>query len=349
MPKRGRLALEDMSKGGTLGFVPALNGVRGIAIVAVTSFHFFGLSGGFYGVDLFFVLSGFLITTVLLEERDATGRVALRSFYARRARRLLPALGTFLLAAAIFASAETRPGQLAATVASGAFYCLNIVGLLGHPGYLTGPLGHLWSLCQEEQFYAVWPVILIAALRKLRETQLMALLAAVFLALVAYRTTLGAFGVSWLRIYFAPDTHADGLVLGCFAALVRRRGIHLPPGIGWPALGAFSAAAALGSRTVAWSLFGLPLVELASATLLLSALEPGRFQSAFSRRPLVWVGALSYSLYLWQTQTAVWELWLLAAAAAPTSYYLIEAPFRRPRAPRREGVGAPRALPATTD
>jgi peptidoglycan/LPS O-acetylase OafA/YrhL len=326
---------------GRLGHVPGLDGLRGVAIAAVTGFHFFGLRGGFFGVDLFFVLSGFLITTLLFEELDATGRVSLRSFYLRRARRLLPGLGAFLLVMAFLASVSYTPGELAAMVASGAFYCLNVVGVLGHPPFLEGPLGHLWSLAEEEQFYLLWPILLVTASRRMRESRLALIFASLFVVLVAYRAILAGAGASWMRLYFAPDTHADGLVLGCLAAMLRRRGMRIPGRAGWPAFAAFALALVLGAETLSWTAYGLPVVEVACAVLLMAALEPGPLRLLLSSRPLIWLGLLSYSLYLWQSDEHTWVAWVFTAVAAPVSYYVIEKPFRSRRSAVSEFISSP--------
>src|SRR5712671_6272444 len=127
-----------------LGYVPALDGVRGIAILAVIGNHFLGLSGGFFGVDVFFVLSGFLITTLLLEEHAASGGISFRRFYERRARRLLPALGVLLLFVGLLGISVGW--FVIGELASGLFYATNIVRAIGHPHTFSGPVGHLWSL-----------------------------------------------------------------------------------------------------------------------------------------------------------------------------------------------------------
>ncbi len=208
-----------------LGYVPALNGLRGIAILGVLGVHLFGLSGGFYGVDLFFVLSGYLITTLLLEEHDRTGLVSLRAFYIRRARRLLPALGAVLVLIAVVGPMFYSPGLVASIVVSG-LYAANIVRGFGHSDFLAAtPAAHLWSLAQEEQFYVLWPLALLALRRRLTERRVMTLLAAGFVALVMYRAALAGAGAGWHRLYYAPDTHMDGLVLGCLLAYARRRGL----------------------------------------------------------------------------------------------------------------------------
>jgi peptidoglycan/LPS O-acetylase OafA/YrhL len=323
-----------------LGYVPALDGLRGVAILGVLGVHLFGLSGGFYGVDLFFVLSGFLITTLLLEEHDRTGRVSLRAFYIRRARRLMPALCAVLVLIAVVGPLYYSPALLASIVASG-LYAANIVRGFGTSDFLNAtPAAHLWSLAQEEQFYVLWPVALLSLRRRLTERRLMTLLAAGFVLLVLYRAGLAVAGAGWHRIYYAPDTHMDGLVLGCLVACARRRGLTTVPALaGCAAFALVVAAFALGAQTVPWSVGGMPVVEIAAAALVLAALSPGPVSLALSARPLVWIGALSYSLYLWQIP-AMWltgwdDRWgalALAAALTLVSYYVIERPFRRPRA-----------------
>lgn len=322
-----------------LGYVPALDGLRGIAILGVLGVHLFGLSGGFYGVDLFFVLSGFLITTLLLDEHDRTGLVSLRAFYIRRARRLLPALGGVLVLIAAVGPVFYSPSLVASIVASG-LYAANIVRGFGHSDFLAAtPGAHLWSLAQEEQFYVVWPIALLAFRRRLTERRVMILLAGGFVALVLYRAALAGAGAGWHRLYYAPDTHMDGLVLGCLLAYARRRGLTSVSALTGCVAGALIAAAfILGAQTVRWSVGGLPVVELAAAALVLAALSPGPVRAVLSARPLVWIGAVSYSLYLWQIP-AMWltgwnDRWgalVLTAVFTLISYYVIERPFRRPR------------------
>ena len=323
-----------------LGYVPALDGLRGVAILGVLGVHLFGLSGGFYGVDLFFVLSGFLITTLLLEEHDRSGHVSLRAFYIRRARRLLPALGAVLVLIAVVGPLYYSPGLLASIVASG-LYAANIVRGFGRSDFLAAtPAAHLWSLAQEEQFYVLWPVALLALRRRLTERRLITLLAAGFVALVLYRATLAMASAGWHRLYYAPDTHMDGLVLGCLLAYARRRGLTTVPVLaGCVACVVIAAAFVLGAQTVVWSVGGLPVVEVAAAALVLAALSPGPVAAVLSARPLVWIGALSYSLYLWQLPamwltgwTDPWTALALTAALTLVSYYVIERPLRRPRA-----------------
>lgn len=325
-----------------LGYVPALDGLRGIAISGVLACHLFGLhsgsvaTGGFFGVDLFFVLSGFLITTLLLEERDRDGRVSLRGFYVRRARRLLPALGgliaLFLLV--MIVGGQTLHGLV--VVAAGALYVGNIAHLAG---VHTLPLDHLWSLAEEEQFYLVWPVLLALLLRKLPEPRLLRWLAATAALVAAYRLLLAGFGAGTDRLYFGPDTHADGLIIGCAAAIYRRRGGRMPSQrVALFALAAVVAVFFIGRQTLAWMMFGLAPFNLAAAILVLAATGTGFLTSRLAVRPLVYLGAISYSLYVWH-QFARWLLgwqhpWValpLALLLAVASYHWIEQPFRRHR------------------
>jgi peptidoglycan/LPS O-acetylase OafA/YrhL len=337
---RSPLGMAPSTSETRLGYVPALDGLRGVAILGVLGVHLFGLSGGFYGVDLFFVLSGFLITTLLLEEHDRTGGVSLRAFYVRRARRLLPALGAVLVVIAAVGPLYYSPGLLASIVASG-LYAANIVRGFGQSDFLNAtPAAHLWSLAQEEQFYVLWPIALLSLRRRLTERRLLTILAAGFVVLVLYRATLAGAGAGWHRIYYAPDTHMDGLVLGCVLAFARRHGLTSVPTLaGCAAFVLVVAAFVLGAQTVPWSVGGLPIVEIAAAGLVLAALSPGPVGIVLSARPLVWIGALSYSLYLWQIP-AMWltgwdDRWAalaLTAALTLVSYYVVERPFRRPRA-----------------
>jgi peptidoglycan/LPS O-acetylase OafA/YrhL len=338
-----------------LGHVPALDGLRGIAIAAVCANHFFGLLGGYFGVDLFFVLSGFLITTLLLEEREERGSISLRSFYVRRARRLFPALGAFLIVSLIcvLVLQGSRVPVTAHSFLFGGFYLANIARAFQHPDPITGtPFALLWSLAQEEQFYLVWPLLLIGLLRFRRET-IAKILLTLFTALVIYGLVLVALGASWSRLYYGPDTHLTGLVIGCFAAVLRREGHKLSPRVGWGA-SVLALGAMIGvAGTMQSEVFGIPLVGLACGAVVLTALEPGRLGRALSARWLTAVGRVSYSLYLWQGLA----LWLtnwnhkllalgLSIVLATASYRLIENRFRRRRlSPPQQPSVTPQTAP----
>jgi peptidoglycan/LPS O-acetylase OafA/YrhL len=311
-----------------LGHVPALDGLRGVAIAIVVAYHAFGFPlGGWLGVDLFFVLSGFLITTLLLEEHAATGAVRLRAFYVRRARRLLPALAV-LLAAYVAISGIAGLG----VVARFGFYTGNVYEAFvpGAAQHLVG-LNHLWSLAQEEQFYLVWPAALLLAPKVRRPVLVLATIAA---ALMVYRLALAGTGASDARIYFAPDTNVDGLLLGAALAFrpfaVPRRFVVLASAVGAVLSLLIPQSTALGVSAT------LPLAELAAVVLIAAAVD-GTLRLP---RPLIWLGGISYSLYLWHYLVLwafQWQQPLLAVAVSVAAAYAstvwIERPFRRRRAP----------------
>jgi peptidoglycan/LPS O-acetylase OafA/YrhL len=317
----------------------------------VLLFHAFGHpSGGFYGVDVFFVLSGFLITTLLLDEHAQTGRISLRGFYERGARRLLPALGGFLLFVGLLLSAE--PIRAAKSVVAGTFYVTNVLRAAGTSQTL--PLvGHLWSLAEEEQFYVLWPALLILALRW-RPHLLARFLGALLVAALLYRTGLLVAGATHQRVYFAPDTHADPLLIGCLlAVVVRTTRVRVTPALAIAAAGmlALLAATTLQYSTLSLQL-GTPLVEVSAAVLILAGLQPGHVQRLLAVRPLVWFGTIFYSLYLWQqlvyklSGEKGWVMVPVAIAVAWLSYRYVEEPFRRRRAAPEPHAALPSAAPA---
>lgn len=373
--------------------LPGLDGLRAIAVAAVIAFHFGvpGFAGGFLGVDVFFVISGFLITTLLLREFARTGRIGFIDFYRRRVRRLVPAMlavvGVCLLATTWIwtdDAALVRRDALAS-----AFYSMNWVAIFGHVNYFVATgrpsmLAQLWSLAVEEQFYLLWPLVLLLVLRRpgaagrrprkpltrlaLRRTLIVCLYAAagstLLMAVIAVATDV-PYGANTTRVYFGTDTHAMGLMTGAALAaanalfrLARGRPVKSdsprPPGRSWRN----TDLAAIGFGAVLLWMFhdideyttwlyrgGFLLASIASAGLLVCAVRRG---SATARlldtRPFVWVGARSYSLYLWHWPVAVVtrpgiDLTLpaplvlllrlvLTLALAEASYRWIEAPFR---------------------
>jgi peptidoglycan/LPS O-acetylase OafA/YrhL len=274
-----------------IGYVPGLDGIRGTAILLVLAYHFLGLPGGFYGVDLFFVLSGFLITTLLLQERTTTGRVSFGKFYARRARRLLPALVAVLGFACFMAlvpPAGSGPeyGRLAIEgVLACLLYAANVFRMLGH--LLPINLTPMWSLAEEEQFYFLWPALFVLLSRRLDARRLAAVLFALAIAVSAWRAgvtlTDGATG----RVYFGPDMRCSGLLLGSALAAARAAGLRLPR-IPFGSLAALAAIGALavfahGSSEFAYAA-GFPLAEVAGIVLILAALGGSRNSHASAAR-----------------------------------------------------------------
>lgn len=326
-----------------LGYVPALDGLRGIAILLVVCFHYFGVPpGGLVGVDLFFVLSGFLITTLLVEERAVRGRISLRGFYERRVRRLLPAL-TAMLAVYLIASAVSGHNALT-LVALGGLYLGNVAQAWNLAPLLHTALTPLWSLAEEEQYYLVWPLLLALLLRSKRPLRaITALVAAVLIYKVAL--TL-ATHPSWQRLNFGPDTHADGLLLGSLLAIVRaERPLQGREWWGKVGIAALAAGALLGRTTVGWIAYGLPVFEIGLVFLVAAAVSETELATALRERHLVGLGKISYSVYLWHAP--VWfglaavlslnrlELGLVALpltiAVSIASYRFVETPFRRRR------------------
>ena len=235
-----------------LGYRPALDGLRAVAILLVIAYHDGLLEGGFVGVDVFFALSGFLITSLLVEEWRERGTIQLGRFYARRALRLAPALSVFVFTvyAATHWLVPSMAGALEGRWALAALlYLTNILTAYGGE-YPLGLVSICWSLAMEEQFYLLWPLLLRTALRARLSWRVLALLlGALVFACNVLRLGLARRGgeEAWLRIYFGPDTRADAILVGCLlAVLVAWRGV--PPASARPAsiAGFFAGAAALG-------------------------------------------------------------------------------------------------------
>jgi len=283
-----------------LGHRPALDGLRAVAILLVMADHAgvaFAKRGGAVGVTLFFVLSGFLITTLLLEERATNGRVSLRRFYWRRALRLLPALAALLAAVALLMAMSGRSGEILGDVIPTLFYFMNWSTVAGNnPGLLS----HTWSLSIEEQFYLVWPVLLLGllAVSRGRLTLIASLLAGATLLAVTLRVLLWSVPGGYHRAYFGTDTRMDALAIGCLVALAfSRRPIRVPT-LG---MGALIAAIPLILWTTNDS--SMATVGLAATAFVAAGLVAGAATGVGDRvlgwRPLAYVGIISYGLYLW--------------------------------------------------
>lgn len=331
-----------------LGHVPALDGLRGVAVLLVVGRHYFlfPLGGGGTGVGIFFVLSGFLITTLLLEEHDATGRIRLRAFYARRARRLLPALAVLLAAYLAGSIVEGRTHVALRAIVAGGFYTANVAQ--SYWPHLIGrePIGPLWSLAEEEQFYLVWPAVLIAVLAwKLRGRYLALFLTVTITLICAERLWLMAHHANNVRTYASPETAADGLLAGVLLALFIRRGGRINRVFASVALMLLFLATWLGAVV---GIYG-PLVDLAGFALIGLAVEDRSFVSqVLSWRPLTWVGLISYSLYLFHMVVLSWLGYqdrglalAMSAAMAWLSWRYVETRFRR----RKSAVAIEAAVP----
>jgi peptidoglycan/LPS O-acetylase OafA/YrhL len=321
----------------TLRYLPGLDGLRAISVLAVIAFHHYLIGGhepgwapgGFLGVEVFFVVSGYLITSLLLGERRETGRVSLRDFYIRRARRLLPAL--FALLAVIVAYAllflPDSIGTLRTDAVAALTYTSNWWQMIAHRSYISEAgrpelLKHLWSLAIEEQYYLAWPFLLVFGLRKLGRQKMLATILCVALASTLLLALLAHGSVN--NAYYATYTRLSGLLLGsAFAfsfAPYRIRGL---PGRGVRAalnvagvIGLFVLLASFGvlhhfgihgfsfPATIHDDLAvfngGFLLVDLATLLVIAAAVHPASdVGKALGCKPLQWIGVRSYSLYLW--------------------------------------------------
>src|SRR3954454_5024868 len=309
-----------------LGYIPGLDGLRGIAVIAVLLFHggVTWATGGFLGVDMFFVLSGFLITSLLLEERWRTGTIGLAHFWSRRPRRLVPALLVLLAGMAAYATwvpTDTPLGSLRRDVFATLAYVSNWHFILDGGSYFArnappSPLRHTWSLAIEEQFYLLWPLIFIAVARgRARLAKLGTFIGVGIAASIAAMLLLYHPGTDASRVYYGTDTRVHVILIGCglavlFAVITQRRKDATAPLTPWGhwllGLAAFDAVLFL-----AWAMWygdgdqtwlyrgGFALVSLATAILIAAAVHSprGPFALSFSAWPLRAVGRISYGLY----------------------------------------------------
>ncbi len=359
--------------------LPALDGLRAIAVAGVFTYHL-GVGwaqGGYFGVDIFFVLSGFLITSLLLEEWARTAAIKLGAFWARRARRLLPALLLVLCAIGLFvvlngrfggstAAAQVNLSEVRGDALAALFYVANWHAIFAHQSYFAqfaapSPLQHTWTLAIEEQFYLVWPPVLLLLLTRFRNrwrpvgaavTVTGALASGIAMALLYHP------GLDPSRVYYGTDTRSFGILAGAALAMATaakrqpgprtQRALHV--------LGPV-AAVALG---VIWANDGTPeglprsfmfhggfLVAVGLTVLVVADIRQvhlGPLGRLLALSPLVWLGRISYGLYLWHWPVIVYlnpqrtgidgaGLDLLRVAVtillAAASYYLVEMPIRR--------------------
>jgi peptidoglycan/LPS O-acetylase OafA/YrhL len=339
-------------------YLPALDGLRALSIAAVLLYHDdYLIPGGYLGVDVFFVLSGFLITSLLFKEWRETGRIVFRRFYLRRALRLFPALAALLAVGTafvlVFPNAPQSPHVLKG-VGYSLVYMTNWASI--RDPSLFGPLAHIWSLAVEEQFYLLWPILLIVLLRLTRgRWTLIAATFALALASSVWRLFLLSRGSTPWRLYVGTDTRADSLFLGCVAAFVLARPgvasfVNRSPRLRAAALGAAILLFALLRKTsLEWIGYGRGMflvVAIAAAVIavVVASSPDWAITSLLSMPLLVWIGRLSYSLYLWHLPiygllkagrfgggiVAIQVSRIVAAfAVAAASYYLIERPFLR--------------------
>jgi peptidoglycan/LPS O-acetylase OafA/YrhL len=298
---------------------PALDGLRAVAVLAVIIYHFGLLPGGYLGVDLFFVLSGFLITSLLIREWDRRrGHISFRDFYLRRVLRLFPALGcviavTVALIGLLELSRPPSNRQYVAGTLEGLPLVVTFVGNWARaldPASSLGMLGHTWSLAIEEQFYLLWPALFVLLMRHRFSRGFVALsLTLIAVAEMAYRMAVAFAGYGSNRIYYGTDTHSDGLLIGCAIAfwLASHQSTRVYQKTGGLLKGATGlATAVLATLFVLGNLsrapIEIPLAVLACGAVLVGAVAerlPLFLERLLSCEGAVLIGRRSYGLYLW--------------------------------------------------
>lgn len=332
------------------GHLGGLDGLRAVAVAIVIVGHSFSAAGSDLGVTLFFVLSGFLITWLLLKERNATGRTDIKRFYLARTLRIFPAYYVFLIVS-IAIDLMRDDSRIIAAIIPGALYFLNYFNAFnGHP---VNSISHAWSLAIEEQFYLLWPLLFILLARRGSKALLISLASAV-VAVATWRS------IAYLHldlgsayVYNAFDTRSDALAVGCLlgvasafgsaqrwaAVLVRRA---------WMPLAVMAAILCLRLLTplVYRYSVGFTVDALLFAVLIVQILQLGTTRSWnwLNSRALVFLGAISYPMYLYhqlglgagrlftQTQHEIVQLVAgiaLTVLAATGSYFFVEMPFLR--------------------
>jgi peptidoglycan/LPS O-acetylase OafA/YrhL len=358
----------------SLGYLPGLDGLRAVSVLAVLAFHHYFIGGhepgfapgGFLGVEVFFVVSGYLITALLLAERRKAGRISLKRFWVRRARRLLPALFVMLAVVVLYALVflPDSINKLKSDSIAAITYTSNWWLVISHQSYASEAgrpalLKHLWSLAIEEQFYLLWPPLLILGLRKVGRKRTLGIMLGVALASTILMAIVATGSIN--RAYYSLDTRLSGLMLGSamafFFAPYQIRG---RPGRGVRA--AMDITGILGMFILLWSFThftfpfvqsgdlsvfrgGFLLVDIATLLVIAAVVHP-RSDAGFvlGCAPLRWIGVRSYSLYLWHypifcvTRPGLdvplhgWELLVLrlvlAFGAADLSYRYVETPIR---------------------
>jgi peptidoglycan/LPS O-acetylase OafA/YrhL len=355
--------LDSVQEPPSLGHLPAFDGVRGIAVLLVMAYHagIPGFDGGRAGVDVFFVLSGFLITALLIDEHRRDGVIGLRAFYMRRVLRLYPALIAAVVVAIAAAAAripifDADTDALGSTLTAVPFtllYTTNVLRAVGANG--GGYLGHTWSLAIEEQFYLLWPIVMVLVARRAHSWKVagwIALACSVSSALA--RAVLDLNGARSEMLYNATFSHVDGIFAGCALAvlwsispeqLARLRSVALTT----VAVGIAGIVIVVGRGM---NEVGFTLVVLATVVLTsdLVTHRTSRVAAVLSHRSVTAIGRRSYGLYLYHWPIFLFlgidnRPYILALAFGGTfavawlSYRFIEQPFLRKKdrwSPRTE-------------
>ena len=350
--------------------VPAIDGLRAVAVIAVILYHldFSWIPGGFLGVDLFFVISGYVITRLLLDSIQRSGGLDLRAFYAARFRRLLPPL-LFMIFVTTIIVGFWAPDTMRRFLGDAPFSIFGAMNWwlifretdyfesIGRPALLQ----HTWSLGVEAQFYVVWPLILLLVLRYFGKKRipfaalLIAITSGITLLIVSLQVD-GSDASKVSHVYFGTDTHSIGLFLGAALAVswipqnlqetVSRRAQDFIDGIGvFGFLGIIAAFLFIDASDPTLYKIAFPLAGIFGVAILISIVHPAsRFAPILSSKPFIWIGERSYAIYLWHwvifqitrpeydLEGSTWALYalrvLLVFALADISLRLVELPVR---------------------
>jgi peptidoglycan/LPS O-acetylase OafA/YrhL len=352
-------------------YIPAIDGLRAIAVMAVIFYHlgFTWIPGGFLGVDLFFVISGYVITRLLLDSIERSGGLDLRAFYLARLRRLLPAL-VFMLITTAIAVGIWAPDTIKRFLIDTPFALtgsmnwwlvgrhLDYFEAIGRPSLLQ----HTWSLAVEAQFYLIWPLILLAILKFFGKKRIsiaalaIAAISGITLMLVSFSLDASN-AASVSHVYFGTDTHSIGLFLGAALAVswipqnfkteVSKKAQDFIDGIGVVGfLGILATFLLIDESNPALYKIAFPLAGLFAAAIITSIVHPAsRFAPILQNRVLLWIGERSYAIYLWHwvifqvtrpevdLAGASWAMYslriLIVFALADISLRFVELPVRR--------------------
>jgi peptidoglycan/LPS O-acetylase OafA/YrhL len=352
-------------------YIPAIDGLRAVAVIAVMFYHlgFTWIPGGFLGVDLFFVISGYVITRLLLDSIAQSGGLDLRGFYIARARRLLPAL-LFMLTTTFIAIGIWAPDTIKRLVTDTPFSLTGTMNwwlVAHHQDYFESIgrpplLQHTWSLAVEVQFYLVWPLILYFILKKFGKKHIpfasLLIAAASGIALLFVSFSLDASNASKVsHVYFGTDTHSIGLFLGAalavswipqnFTKTVSKKAQDFIDGVGFLGfIGILTAFLFIDETDPTLYKIAFPLAGICGAAIVMSVVHPAsRFAPVLQNKVLLWIGERSYAIYLWHwvifqvTRPSVdlagkdWALYslriLIVLALSDISLRYIELPVRR--------------------
>jgi len=347
---RLRFSVAQVPTVGTTTYVPLLDGFRAVSIALVILSHLLiynpasyflyraGLACGYTGVSFFFVLSGYLITTLLLQEEEKKGHIQIGNFYLRRAFRILPAAYAFLFVLAGLAAAQYVAIPIHDFAAS-FFYVRNVIGR-------SHETAHLWSLAIEEQFYFLWPLFLVVVPQRRRVLAVTAVISSV----CAWRMFLVFTGwASAGALYSRTDLRLDTVLTGCLLALLLQRRSHFTAGTLGPAASLAAGCAGLliwkviASEWARADALDSSLTAVSAALILYGLLNSHGFSRAcLEGSMVVLIGRLSYGIYLWQqlffgpaeafSGLRIFPVnMLLTLAAATASFYFVEKPFLRLR------------------